>query len=49
MASSLWIKSRAVGVTDGAGLVERELEWVFCLAHRLELAVKDALHGTTFG
>ena len=33
------------------GLVEKELEWIFwmwCLAHRLELAVKDALRGTTF-
>ena len=33
------------------GLVERELEWIFwmwCLAHRLELAIKDALHGTWF-
>ena len=33
------------------GLVEKELEWIFwmwCLAQRLELAVKDALRGTTF-
>ena len=33
------------------GLVERELEWIFwmwCLAHRLELALKDALRGTSF-
>ena len=33
------------------GLVEKELPWVFwmwCLAHRLELPVKDALKGTTF-
>ena len=33
------------------GLVERELEWIFwmwCLAHRLELAIKYALRGTTF-
>ena len=33
------------------GLVEKELDWIFwmwCLAHRLELALKDALHGTTF-
>ena len=33
------------------GLVEKELEWIFwmwCLAHRLELAIKDALHGTCF-
>ncbi len=31
------------------GLVERELEWIFwmwCLAHRLELAIKDALRTT---
>ena len=34
------------------GLIEAELNWVFwmwCLAHRLELAVKDALKGTAFG
>ena len=33
------------------GLVEKELPWVFwmwCLAHRLELAVKDALKHTSF-
>lgn len=33
------------------GLVEEQLEWIFwmwCLAHRLELAVKDALKGTHF-
>jgi len=33
------------------GLVEGELQWVFwmwCLAHRQELALKDALRGTTF-
>ena len=33
------------------GLVEKELPWVFwmwCLAHRLELAVQDALKRTTF-
>ena len=33
------------------GLVEEELAWVFwmwCLAHRLELAVQDALKHTTF-
>ena len=33
------------------GLVEGELEWVFwmwCLAHRKELALKDALKGTAF-
>ena len=33
------------------GLVEKELPWVFwmwCLAHRLELAVKDALKQTSF-
>ena len=33
------------------GLVEAELEWVFwtwCLAHRQELALKDALKGTVF-
>ena len=33
------------------GLVGAQLDWIFwmwCLAHRLELAVKDALKGTTF-
>ena len=33
------------------GLVERRMDWVFwmwCIAHRLELAVKDALKGTRF-
>ena len=33
------------------GLVERRLDcflWMWCLAHRLELAVKDALKGTRF-
>ena len=33
------------------GLVEKELDWVFwmwCLAHRLELALKDALRNTSF-
>jgi hypothetical protein len=33
------------------GLVESELNWIFwmwCLAHRLELAIKDALRGTFF-
>lgn len=33
------------------GLVESQCEWVFwmwCLAHRLELAVKDGLKGTAF-
>jgi len=33
------------------GLAEDKLPWVFwmwCLAHRLELAIKDALKGTTF-
>ena len=33
------------------GLVEREIPWVYwswCLAHRLELAIKDALKGTLF-
>ena len=30
------------------GLVEKELDWIYwmwCLVHRLELALKDALHG----
>lgn len=33
------------------GLVEKEIPWVYwswCLAHRVELAVKDALKGTSF-
>lgn len=33
------------------GLVEKEVPWVYwswCLAHRLELAIKDALKGTSF-
>ena len=33
------------------GLVEAQLDWIFwmwCLAHHLKLAVKDALKGTTF-
>ena len=33
------------------GLVECKLEWIYwmwCLAHRLELAIKDALTGTVF-
>ena len=33
------------------GLVEGELQWIFwmwCLAHRQELALKDALNGTVF-
>ena len=33
------------------GLVEKELLWVFwmwCLAHRLELAIEDALKQTSF-
>ncbi len=33
------------------GLVEKPLPWIFwmwCLAHRLELAIKDALKGTFF-
>ena len=33
------------------GLIEKELLWVFwmwCLAHRLELTIKDALKGTSF-
>ncbi len=33
------------------GLLERELPWIFwmwCLAHRLELAVKDAFNNTAF-
>ena len=33
------------------GLIKKELPWIFwmwCLAHRLELAIKDALTGTSF-
>ena len=46
--------SKLVGMgTDGAaaglkGLFEKELSWMWCLAHRLELAIKDALVGTSF-
>ena len=50
---------KLVGIgSDGAsaniakgGLVESQCEWMFwmwCLAHRLELAVKDALKGSAF-
>ena len=34
------------------GLVEEKLSWIYwmwCLAHRLELAVKDAFKNTAFG
>ena len=44
--------------TDGAaanisknglkGLIEIEHNWIFCLAHRLELSVRDCLTGTVF-
>ena len=33
------------------GLVEQKINWIFrqwCLAHRIELAIKDALTGTAF-
>ena len=33
------------------GLVEQKLPWIFgmwCLAHQMELAIKDALTGTAF-
>ena len=33
------------------GLVESKLTWIFwmwCIAHRIELAIKDALKGTAF-
>ena len=44
----------AAAIIAGAGLkglVEDELPWIFwmwCLAHRLELAIKDTLKGTSF-
>ena len=43
----------AANIASGGlkGLVEKELSWVYwmwCLAHRLELAIKDALKGTSF-
>ena len=43
----------AANIASGGlkGLVEKELPWVYwmwCLAHRLELAIKDALKGTSF-
>ena len=40
-----------IAVSGLKGLVEGQLKWVFwmwCLAHRLELAIKDALKGSTF-
>ena len=40
-----------IAVSGLKGLVEGQLEWVFwmwCMAHRMELAIKDALKGTTF-
>ena len=40
-----------IAVSGLKRLVEGQLGWVFwmwCLAHRLELAIKDALKGTTF-
>lgn len=51
--------TKLIGVcTDGAstnvaagglkGLTEKELPWMWCLAHRLELAVHDALKDTEF-
>ena len=55
-----WNKIKGIGTDGAApkissgglkGLVEKELHWVswmWCLAHRLELAVKDALKGTAF-
>ena len=43
----------SVNIASGGlrGLVEQELGWIFwmwCLAHRLELAIKDALNDTFF-
>ena len=43
----------SANIADGGlkGLVERKLNWIFwmwCLAHRMELAIKDALNGTAF-
>ena len=43
----------AANIAQGGlkGLVEAQLEWIFwmwCFAHRIELAVKDALKGTAF-
>ena len=49
-----WLADEAAAnIADGGlkGLVERKLTWIFlmwCLAHRIKLAVKDALTGTTF-
>ena len=43
--------SANVAVRGLKGLVEECLSWVFwmwCLAHRLELAIKDALKATAF-
>ena len=43
----------AVNIASGGlkGLVEKHVPWIYwmwCLAHRLELAIKDALKGTSF-
>ena len=43
----------AANIADGGlkGLVEQKVPWIFwmwCLAHRIDLAVKDALKGTAF-
>ena len=43
--------SANVGGAGLKGLIEKELPWIYwmwCLAHRLELAVKDAFKNTSF-
>ena len=55
MQKARWIgtdgASANVAVCGLKGLVEERLSWIFwmwCLAHRLELAIKDALKATAF-
>ena len=41
----------AANISKHKGLIEKELHrifWMWCLAHRLELTVKDCLTGTVF-
>ena len=40
--------SANVGGRGLKGLVETHIVWMWCTAHRLELAVRDALKATAF-
>ena len=43
--------SANIAISGLKGLVEKELDhifWMWCLAHRIELAIKDALKSTCF-